>query len=174
MHRTHAIRTQLRGLGSVVLTGFLVSVVATTQTFAQSASLSTQPETPTRTALATPVHQNTEMITEGAANQAASSNSNVAELSLPSAPAPVADATPAPGPQSQKLTSSSSTNDHRVKRPGQLAVAIIGCGLMGFGSYIYAENGSAVGRAVVGSIFFAPGAVMAAFGFHFAFKPKNQ
>ncbi|MGB7135754.1 MAG: hypothetical protein WBD46_10740 [Acidobacteriaceae bacterium] len=170
MHRTHAIRAQLRGLGSVALTGFLVSMLATTQTFAQSATLSARAETQTRTPITVP--QNMEMITEGAANQPASSNSTVAELDLPSAPAPVADATP--GQQSQKLTSSSSSNDHKVKRPGQLAVAIIGCGLMGFGSYIYAENGSAAGRAVFGSIFFAPGAVMAAFGFHFAFKPKNQ
>lgn len=173
MFSTQALRAQLRGLGTAAVTGFLVSMLATTQMFAQSATIAPAPGTTTTNNATATVPQNAALNNETPAES--SSSSLVAEANLPAAPAPAAEPAAAPDPLGQAAVSklTSNSGDHKVKRPGQLAVGIAGAVLMGFGTYIYALNGSAKGRAIVGSMFFAPGAVMAGFGFTLAFKPKH-
>lgn len=180
MFSTHAVRTRLRGAGTAVWTGILISMLATTPMFAQSASLA-----PAANANATDTTDNSPMTaprnlvanTNSTTDRGASSVSLLAEANLPAAPAPVAAAGPAADPLGQEAVKNltSNNNQHKVKRPGQLAAGILGAGLMGIGAYIYAGGigGNAKGRGIVGSIFFAPGAVAAGFGFTLAFKPKN-
>jgi hypothetical protein len=73
--------------------------------------------------------------------------------------------------QSQSLAAPKSKG---IQRPGMLIMGIAGLPLMAFGAAIYAGHGNGGARAAFGSVFFAPGALMTGFGFHYAFKPKNQ
>lgn len=61
-----------------------------------------------------------------------------------------------------------------VQQPGMLVLGIAGLPLLALGSWIYVAKGSAAARAGFGSMFFVPGALMSGFGFHYAFKPKNN
>lgn len=170
MYSRQVLKAQLRGVGSAALTGILISMLATTQMFAQSATLA--PTQSGKTTLTT-VPQGAQMSTEGVADGEASSSSLVADANLPAAPAPVAAADPAPDPLGQQAAKSlTSNNDHKVKRPGQLAVGIIGAGIFGFGTYVTAKASKDQGLAAL--LFMTPGAVMMGFGFTLAFKPKNQ
>jgi hypothetical protein len=75
---------------------------------------------------------------------------------------------------SQNLQSAPATKPHGIQRPGMLVMGIVGAMGMGLGALLYAsDKGTLEARAAGGSILFAPGAVMAGFGFYYAFKPKQ-
>jgi hypothetical protein len=175
MYSKHEMKAQLRGLGSAAVTGILVSMLATTQMFAQSATIAPAQKATTTTSATTTVPQTLQMSTEGAADTGVSSNSTIARLDLPAAPAPTAEANPGADPAlgqqiSRNLTS--DTNNHKVKRPGQLAVGIIGAGIFAFGTYVTTK--ATRDQAAAAALFMTPGAVMMGFGFTLAFKPKSH
>jgi hypothetical protein len=165
MYSKHALKAQLRGLGTAAVTGLLVSMLATTQMFAQSATIApAQSDTTNHNAA---VSQNAPAET--------SSSSLIAEANLPSAPAPVAEANPGADPalgQQAAKSLTSNSNGHKVQRPGQLAVGIAGAVIFGFGTYVTAR--ATRDKAAAAGLFMAPGAVMMGFGFTLAFKPKSH
>lgn len=184
MNRPDANWAHLRAAGRCALTGILVGLLAV-PSFAQSAQPAAQENQ------ATPAMAGTTLATTtDAANlPLIASAADVPDLSLLGQPSATAPENPEPivtsslpdlnkamkeavDNQGQQLTS--TTQHHGVQRPGMLVLGIVGAAAMGMGGFIYALNGSARARAILGTMFMAPGAVAAGFGFTYAFKPHNQ
>ncbi len=177
MNRLDAPWAQLGGAGRCAVTGILVSLLASPG-FAQGA----QPAAPDHF---TPATAGAAPETNGANLPLVATNTGLPDLKLlaqPAEAAPEAIATSAlPNldkamkdavDQGQQLTS--TQRRHGIQRPGFLVLGIAGVAAMGMGGYIYALHGSGSARAILGTMFMAPGAVAAGFGFHYAFKPHNQ
>lgn len=181
MNRPNALGAQLRGAVRCALTGILVSLLAV-PSFAQSAQPAAQAGQPALAYAGTIPETNSDSTNL----PLIASNTGLPDLNLLAAPteaAPDAMATSAlpnldkamkeaVDNQGQQLTNAQP--HHGVQRPGMLVLGIVGAAAMGMGAYIYALHGSGSARAILGSMFMAPGAVAAGFGFTYAFKPHNQ
>lgn len=183
MNRPDATGAQLRGVGRCALTGILVSLLAVPG-FALTPQPASQPATPSlSTAAATlgtdsgsadlPLIAGTgdlpdASVLAGPANPAEAAPDAMSTSSLPDLHKAMKDALD----QGQQLTN--TQRHHGVQRPGMLALGIVGAVAMGMGAYVYSLNGSTRAKAIIGTMFMAPGAVAAGFGFSYAFKPHNK
>ena len=183
MNRPDATWAHLRAAGRCAVTGILVSLLAV-PSFAQGAQPAAQANPATLatagTTLATTSHATNLPLIAAAevpdlnllgqpADSAPENPEPIATSSLPDLHSAMKDAV---ANQGQQLT---STTQHRgVQRPGFLVLGIVGAPAMGMGAYIYALHGSGSARAILGTMFMAPGAVAAGFGFTYAFRPHNK
>lgn len=184
MNRNAATGAHLRAAGRCALTGVLVSLLAV-PSFAQGAQPSAAAETTTPATAATALETTSsstplpliaadaDIPDLGPLGQPAASGPEdpqpIALSSLPDLHEAMKDAL---ANQGQQLTS--TKQHHGVQRPGMLVLGIVGGAAMGMGGFIYALNGSAKARALLGTMFMAPGAVAAGFGFTYAFKPHKR
>lgn len=184
MNRPDATGAHLRVAGRCALTGILLSLLAV-PSFAQGAQPAAQENQ------ATPATAGTTMTPASAATSLPliASAAEVPDLNLLGQPpaSPIEDPQTivssslpdlnkamkeAVDNQGQQLTS--PTTHHGIQRPGFLVLGIAGAAAMGVGAYIYALHGSGSERAILGTMFMAPGAVAAGFGFTYAFKPHDK
>jgi hypothetical protein len=166
MNQLHALPEQIRQISRCAFVGMLVTLMAA-QAVAQSAPIPTlQPSAIPATAPST--------VPEAAPTPAI----------LPDAPSTVETASlttppklnlmlPEPAQSSQSLQTPAAKSDHKVK-PGWLVLGVVGVAAMTMGVLVYSINTTqTTKKAEVGTIFFAPGAAAAGFGFYYGFHSKN-
>ena len=166
MNKLHAVPAQLRQIGRCAFVGTLVALMAA-QAVAQSAP------TPTLQPSAIPVTA-----------PSAAPEATPTPAVLPDAPSTVETASlttppklnlmlPEPAQSSQSLQTPATKSEHKVK-PGWLVLGVVGAAAMTMGVLIYSINTTqTTKKAEVGTIFFAPGAAAAGFGFYYGFHSKN-
>jgi hypothetical protein len=173
MNQLHAVQVQLRQIGRCAFAGTLVALMAT-QAIAQSAP-ALQPSTQLAATPATP------QVPDAAPALPATQS---APAALPDAPSTIETATlttppklnlmlAAPGQSGQSLQPAAKTSEHKVK-PGWLVLGVVGAAAMTMGVLIYSINTTqTTKKAELGTMFFAPGAAAAGFGFYYGFHSKN-
>ncbi|MGA1982827.1 MAG: hypothetical protein ABSG84_10135 [Acidobacteriaceae bacterium] len=187
MNQLHAVRAQLRQIGRCAFVGTLVGLMAA-QAVGQSAPTPTlQPSAQTDV-----VTLPSSAPAPAAASEAApalphtlSSSTTPDPAVLPNAPSAVQTASlTVPSnlnlmlansrQASQALQTTSSTpSEHKVKA-GWLVLGVVGAVAAGMGAYVYSiKTTDTRGKMVLGTMFMAPGATAAGFGFYFAFHQKN-
>lgn len=170
MNQLHAVQAQLRQIGRCAFAGTLVALMAT-QAIAQSAPTPTlQPSTQVAATPATP--------------QAPEATLSPAPAVLPDAPSTIETASlttppklnlmlPEPAQSGQSLQTTAAKPGHKVK-PGWLVLGVVGAAAMTMGVLIYSINTTqTTKKAELGTMFFAPGAAAAGFGFYYGFHSKN-
>ena len=188
MNQLHTVGARLGAVGRCALVGMLVGMLAT-QAVAEGAAVvtpktSAKPETTnvpsgsleqinlaTTENLPLTSQDNADLNALPDAPTASTGSSDSASLTMPPELKAMMDDA---AQNSQNLQSAPATKPHGIQRPGMLVMGIVGAMGMGLGALLYAsDKGTLEARAAGGSILFAPGAVMAGFGFYYAFKPKQ-